>query len=78
MSKEKFFFTFGQDHTHRFEGVTFDCDSVVQINAENESFARAKMIQCFALKWGFCYDEEQMKENFKKYYPRGVVMVIEA
>lgn len=76
--KQKFFFTFGQDHVHRYEGVTLDCDSVVQINAIDEEAARIRMRDAFGLKWGFSYSEESMKESLKKYYPRGVVLVLDA
>jgi hypothetical protein len=75
--KQKFFFTFGQDHTHRYDSVTLDCDSVVQINAETEEHARIRMVDAFGMKWGFSYSEERMEESLKKYYPRGVVLVLE-
>ena len=74
----KFFFTFGQVHVHRYGDVTLDCDSVVQINADDEGAAREKMVECFGMKWGFSYDEERMNESLKKYYPRGVVLVLDA
>ena len=74
----KFFFTFGQDHTHRYNGVTLDCDSVVQINALDEGKARERMVDAFGMKWGFSYSEERMNESLKKYYPRGVVLVLDA
>lgn len=38
----KWWFTFGQDHTHRVNGVTFDCDIVLEIEG-TASEARQRM-----------------------------------
>jgi hypothetical protein len=35
------YFTFGQDHAHRVNGTTFDCDSVVKITSDDP---RATMV----------------------------------
>jgi len=72
---KKFFFTFGQNHAHRYNGVTLDCDSVVQINAEDEGKARDKMVDMFGMVWGFSYSEERIQMH---YYPRGVVLEVDA
>jgi len=65
------YFTFGQNHTHRHNGVTLDCDSVVKITAEDEGQARDKMFDAFGSKWAFQYSEERMNMG---YFPRGVVL----
>lgn len=69
----RFFFSFGQGHTHRVNGKTFDCDSIVEIHADNEPEARQKMFNTFGKKWFTSYTEE----NFQpEYFPRGVIEVI--
>ena len=67
----KFYFTFGQNHTHRCNGVTLDCDGVVEIKAENGKQARQIMFDTFGRKWAFQYTEETMEMD---YFPRGVVL----
>lgn len=69
----RFFFSFGQGHTHRVNGKTFDCDSIVEIHADNEPEARQKMFNTFGENWFTSYTEE----NFQpEYFPRGVIEVI--
>ena len=66
---EKHYFTFGQDHTHRVNGVTFDCDCVVMITG-TYALAREKMFDTFGRKWSFQYSE---KTFCPEYFPRGVI-----
>lgn len=70
---QKHYFSFGQEHVHRYNDTTFDCDSIVQINAPNGSAARTKMFEVFGQKWAGHYSESDV--NFK-YFPRGVVIVL--
>jgi len=69
----KFYFTFGQIHTHRINGKTFDCDSVVEIHAKTESEAREKMFDIFGNKWFTSYPEDKLQLEF---FPRGIIEVI--
>ena len=71
----KTYFTFGQRHTHRVNGITFDCDSVAVINADDESAARAKAFEYFGDKWCFSYPENQWNDEKMKYFPRGLIEV---
>lgn len=58
-------FTFGQDHLHHIDGMTFDRDCVVKITAVD---ARQKMFDTFGRKWAMQYDQEPDMD----YFPRGV------
>jgi len=59
------FFTFGQDHVHRVNGFTFDCDVVVKITAEDP---RQVMFDTFGPAWSMQYDTCPGLDHF----PRGV------
>lgn len=63
---KKAYFTFGQTHVHSVNGITFDKDCVVEIEAEDP---RAKMLETFGPKWGFEYDEPPDLRHF----PRGII-----
>jgi hypothetical protein len=63
------YFTFGQDHVHRVNGKTFDCDCVVQITSSDP---RWTMIENFGTKWAFEYDS-MPQEKIDRYYPRGII-----
>ena len=71
----KHYFTFGQNHTHRYGQVTLDCDGVVEITATNGGKARSLMFNTFGKKWAFQYTE---KTYSPEYFPRGVVLRLEA
>ena len=59
-------FSFGQNHIHVINGVTFDKDCIVKITSNDP---RETMLQTFGTKWGFDYNEEPEME----YFPRGVI-----
>jgi hypothetical protein len=61
------YFTFGQGHTHSYNGVTFDKDVVLKITAEDP---RAKMVELFGQKWGFEYTESNPPKM--AFFPRGI------
>lgn len=66
------YFTFGQTHTHRVDGVTFDCDSVVLIHGD-PGHARALMFEKFGPKWAFHYTRTGAELFDMRHFPRGVV-----
>lgn len=68
MKKQRYWFTFGQQHVHSVDGVTFDKDIVVEIEAEDYESAREKMVELFDLKWAFQYREIPNMDHF----PRGI------
>lgn len=59
------YFTFGQKHTHSYNGVTLDRNIVIKITADNP---RDKMFELFGDKWCFEYDKEPNME----YFPKGI------
>lgn len=60
------YFTFGQSHTHSFNGKTLDKDIVVKITSTSP---RDTMFELFGNKWAMEYDELPDMS----FYPRGVV-----
>lgn len=71
----KVYITFGQIHTHRVNGTTFDCDSVAVIHAENKLEGRKKAFEFFGDKWHESYTEEIWKDSLLEYFPRGLIEV---
>jgi len=71
----KYYYSFGQSHTHRVRGVTLDCDSIVEVIVPDDDrgmeLARAKMFDEFGQKWSMQYTEDNIDMSF---FPRGVVL----
>lgn len=65
---KKYYFTFGFNHVHTVNGITFDKDIIIEIEADNCVKARSVMFKHFNEKWGMCYYE--MPDM--KFYPRGI------
>lgn len=63
---KKAWFTFGQTHAHSVNGITFDKDCVVEIEAEEP---RDKMFDTFGVKWAMQYDQPPDMRHF----PRGII-----
>lgn len=75
---ESYFFTCGQSHIHQLGGgKTWDKDSVLQVNAENEDLAREKVFSLFGPKWAMCYNADEIKKSMH-YFPKGICAVIQA
>ena len=70
-TKKAWYFSFGQYHTHRYDGMTLDCDIIVRIFADDSGQAREIMFNKFGDKWGFQYDVEPNLAHF----PRGTVTI---
>ena len=68
VNMKKYYFTFGQTHTHSCSGKTLDKDIVVCIKAKSSNQARDRMFELFGAKWSMQYDELPDMS----YYPRGV------
>jgi hypothetical protein len=66
----KTFVTFGQGHTHRVNGKTFDCDCIAVVDGD-----RAKVFEIFGPKFCFEYPEENWDEGKMKFFPRGYIEV---
>ena len=72
----KTYVTFGQDHTHRVNGKTFDCDCVAVIHCDNAEDGRNKAFEYFGRKFCFEYPEEHFNHSSMYHYPRGLIEVI--
>ena len=66
----KTYVTFGQGHTHRINGKTFDTDCVALLDG-----GRDAVFETFGRKWCFEYSEEHFDKIDMKYFPRGVIEV---
>ena len=67
----KTYVTFGQHHTHRVNGKTFDCDCVAVVDGD-----RAKVFEIFGRAFCFEYPEDRFDHNcLDRYYPRGLIDV---
>lgn len=62
--------TFGQVHTHRVNGKTFDCDCVAAIDDPGD---RSRIFETFGDKFFTTYDDFSKVDM--KYFPRGVIEV---
>lgn len=65
----KWYFTLGQTHTHRINGVTWDCDLVIAIKGTFAS-ARTRMIELCGTAWSGQYEMVNLR-----YFPRGVLEI---
>ena len=68
----KIYITFGQQHTHRVNGVTFDKDLVAIIKCESHSHGREIAMDLFDGVFGTSYTESQVDEAFMQHFPRGM------
>lgn len=58
------YITFGQTHTHRLNGVTFDKDSVARINCNSYKEGRDTVFELFGDRFFTSYTKEQIENNF--------------
>lgn len=61
-------FSLGQGHTHRVDGVTFDCDLLIEIDGTYAS-ARDKMFEMCGTAWCMQYEKGEVD---LRHFPRGV------
>ncbi len=72
----RIYITFGQSHTHRVNGKTFDCDCVAIFNASGEKEGRDLAWEYFGSAWCTSYTEEQFKKHdLAEYFSRGEIEV---
>lgn len=62
------FVTFGQGHTHRVNGKTFDADCVARVRGDRE-----RVRELFGDTWHNCHDDRRNVDL--TYFPRGVIDV---
>jgi len=65
----KFYFSFGQDHVHGFDGKVFNKDCIVEITAVDSDMAREIMFDNFGRRWSNEYDELPDMT----FFPRGII-----
>jgi hypothetical protein len=56
----KFYISFGQAHAHRINNRTFDCDSLLLVEAPDEISARIGMNTEISNRWCGIYKEEDL------------------
>ncbi len=69
------FVTLGQQHTHRINGKTVDCDCVVEYEAESASEGRDKAFEYFGDQFFTDYHDEQFNMEDLDYFPRGIIKI---
>lgn len=67
--------TFGQTHTHRVNGKTFDCDTVAVYQAENAQEGRKRAFELFGDKFFTDYHGEEWDEESLYFFPKGYLNV---
>lgn len=70
----KIYISFGQVHTHRINGKTFDCDCLAEIDCEDHSEGRKKAFDFFGDEFFTSYSELDAQKSLH-YYPRGIIRV---
>jgi len=65
----KQYFTFGQVHYHKINGVIYDEDCVLEIESDTKGGARDVMFAIFGSVWSFQYDTCPDLSLF----PRGII-----
>ena len=71
----KTYVTFGQDHTHRINGVTYDADCVAVITGSSSAHNRQRAFDLFDKRFCFEYPETSFDPEIMKYFPRGLIPV---
>lgn len=69
--------TFGQQHTHRINGITLDCDSVASYEATDARDGINKAFEYFGGDFFTDYHAESFNMEDLKYFPRGIVNIDE-
>lgn len=69
------FVTLGQKHAHRINGITVDCDCVVEYEAKNASEGREKAFKYFGDQFFTNYHDEEFNKEDLIYFPKGFVKI---
>jgi hypothetical protein len=67
--------TFGQNHTHRVNGKTLDCDTVAVFKADNYQEGRRIAFEYFGDKFFTDYHNTAWQEDDLKYFPKGYIYI---
>ena len=68
----KVYITFGQNHSHRVNGVTLDKDSIAVIDASSHEEGRNIAFELFGTKFATSYDNV---DDILHYFPRGLIEI---
>ena len=68
----KFLISFGQAHTHRINGMTYDCDSLLEVDYPDEITARISL-NMELKQWCGIYKVDEVNQSFLALFPRGVL-----
>ena len=71
----KHYITFGQVHTHRVNGQTFDCNCVAVLEAPNANIARDLAFELFGAQWHNHYTDDNVPADLLNHFPRGEIYV---
>ena len=69
--------TFGQEHTHRINGITLDCDTVACYDAINADAGRRLAFDTFGDKFFTDYHGDKFPMEDLHYFPKGIVNIDE-
>lgn len=67
----KIYISFGQEHVHRVNGTTFDCDCLCEIECIDHGEGREKAFEAFGPKFFTSYNEDQLG-RILPYFPNGI------
>ena len=71
----KIYITFGQDHIHKVNGITFDRNSVAEIGCKDYGQGREIAFELFGDKFFTSYNEEKITPELMSHFPRGIIKV---
>ncbi len=71
----KMYISFGQDHAHRVNNKTFDCDSICEIKCADHADGRKKAFEAFGPEFMTDYPESKINE-IMQYFPRGIIPLV--
>ena len=69
---KELFISFGQQHTHRVNNVTFDKDSIARIKCKDYADGRKIAFELFGDKFAFDYSKEEIEKSLH-FFPRGII-----
>ena len=67
-----FYISFGQAHAHRINNRTYDCDSLMLVQADDEIAARLHVHKLTGGRWCGTYKAEDLP-TVLGFFPRGVI-----
>ena len=70
----KYLVSFGQSHTHRINGKTFDCDTLMELEDKDYESAYQHAFDLTEGKFGTLYENEKRNDpKFISLFPKGII-----